>query len=401
MRIKILVLTVFALSVMLSSALGADIAGTWKGTREMMGQSMEVSFTFVPDQADPTKFTGTSPGRQGGENKITEGKFMVEVAIVGIGCRFPGGIEDPASFWKFLMDKGDGIVEVPEDRWSLEKFYDPDPDAPGRMYTRKGGFLTHPMWDFDPEFFGISPREASIMDPQQRLLLETAWEALDDAGMAGRVGGCSVGVYVGGFTNDSAYPRVAAPARASINMHTPTSSSFTLLSNRISYAFDLQGPSMTIDTACSSSLVAFHEAAQAIARGECDMALVGGVNTMLQPETFISMCKGRFLAADGRSKTFDASADGYVRGEGCGVVVLKRLTDALSDGDRIMAVIRGSAVNQDGASGGLTVPSGPSQEAVIRQAGEQIEKGFADLAGSNVDPREHRREKFLAIGRSL
>ncbi|NLE80216.1 MAG: SDR family NAD(P)-dependent oxidoreductase [Rhodococcus sp.] len=321
---------------------------------------------------------------------------MVEVAIVGIGCRFPGGIEDPASFWKFLMDKGDGIVEVPEDRWSLEKFYDPDPDAPGRMYTRKGGFLTHPMWDFDPEFFGISPREASIMDPQQRLLLETAWEALDDAGMAGRVGGCSVGVYVGGFTNDSAYPRVAAPARASINMHTPTSSSFTLLSNRISYAFDLQGPSMTIDTACSSSLVAFHEAAQAIARGECDMALVGGVNTMLQPETFISMCKGRFLAADGRSKTFDASADGYGRGEGAGMVLLKPLAAAQADGDRIYSVVRGTGSNQDGRTLAITVPNPVSQQSLAERVAAEAgvaphEVSFVEAHGTGTsigDPLE-------------
>lgn len=303
---------------------------------------------------------------------------MVEVAIVGIGCRFPGGIDDPASFWKFLMDKGDGIVEVPEDRWSLEKFYDPDPDAPGRMYTRKGGFLTQPLWDFDPEFFGISPREASIMDPQQRLLLEVAWEALDDAGLAGRVGGQSVGVYVGGFTNDSAYPRVAAAARAAINMHTPTSSSFTLLSNRISYALDLQGPSMTIDTACSSSLVAFHEATQAIARGEATMALVGGVNTMLQPETFISMCKGRFLAADGRSKTFDASADGYGRGEGAGMVVLKPLDAARRDGDRIYSVVRGTGSNQDGRTIAITVPNPDSQRSLAERV----------AAEAGIDPHE-------------
>lgn len=321
---------------------------------------------------------------------------MVEVAIVGIGCRFPGGIEDPYTFWKFLMDKGDGIVEVPEDRWSLEKFYDPDPDAPGRMYTRRGGFLTQPLWDFDPEFFGISPREASIMDPQQRLLLEVAWEALDDAGSAGRVGGRSVGVYVGGFTSDSVIPRIAASARAAINMHTPTSSSFTLLSNRISFALDLQGPSMTIDTACSSSLVAFHEATQAIARGECEMALVGGVNTMLQPETYISMCKGRFLAADGRSKSFDASADGYGRGEGAGMVLLKPLDAAVRDQDRIYSVVRGTGSNQDGRTIAITVPNPVSQqrlaERVAAEAGiapHQVSYVEAHGTGTSVgDPLE-------------
>ncbi|MFD4365993.1 SDR family NAD(P)-dependent oxidoreductase [Rhodococcus sp. NPDC058521] len=308
---------------------------------------------------------------------------MVEVAIVGIGCRFPGGIDDPASFWQFLMDKGDGIVEVPEDRWSLEKFYDPDPDAPGRMYTKKGGFLTQSLWDFDPEFFGISPREASIMDPQQRLLLEVAWEALDDAGMAARVGGRSVGVYVGGFTNDSAYARVAASARASINLHTPTSSSFTLLSNRISYALDLQGPSMTIDTACSSSLVAFHEATQAIARGECEVALVGGVNAMIQPETFISMCKGRFLAVDGRSKTFDAAADGYGRGEGAGMVLLKPLDAARADGDRIYAVVRGTGSNQDGRTLAIPVPNPVSQQHLAERV--SAEAGIAPHEVSYVE----------------
>ncbi|MEE6177835.1 SDR family NAD(P)-dependent oxidoreductase [Mycobacterium sp. 050134] len=296
---------------------------------------------------------------------------MVEIAIVGIGCRFPGGAANPEQFWRFLVDKGDGIVPVPADRWRTEDYYDPDPDAPGRMYTKHGGFLRESLWDFDPEFFGISAREASVMDPQQRLLLEVAWEALDDAGLAGRVAGRPVGVYVGGFTNDSAMSRATQAARPYIGTHTPTSSAFTLLSNRISFALDLLGPSMTIDTACSSSLVALHEATQAIARGECEMALVGGVNAMLQPETFVSMCKGRFLAKDGRSKSFDASADGYGRGEGAGMVLLRPLADATRNRDRVYAVVRGTGANQDGRTIAITVPNPESQaNLAIRVAAE-------------------------------
>ncbi|MEU5758477.1 SDR family NAD(P)-dependent oxidoreductase [Nocardia sp. NPDC047648] len=292
---------------------------------------------------------------------------MPNVAIVGIGCRFPGGIDGPDSFWDLVVRRGDGIVEVPADRWNLAKFYDPDPDAPGRMYTRHGGFLTQSLWEFDAEFFGISQREASIMDPQQRLLLEVAWEALDDAGMAGRVGGREVGVFVGGFMNDNALVRSGSLSRASINSHSPTSSSHTLLSARIAFLLDLLGPTMTIDTACSSSLVALHQAMLALESGECETAIVGGANAMLRPEAFISMCKGRFLAVDGRCKSFDAAADGYGRGEGAGAVVLKPLEAAVRDRDRIYAVVRGSGVNQDGRTLAIPVPNPVAQEALARR----------------------------------
>ncbi|WP_072804571.1 type I polyketide synthase [Rhodococcoides yunnanense] len=321
---------------------------------------------------------------------------MVEVALVGIGCRFPGGVHDGQSFWEFMISKGDGIVDIPADRWNVDRFYDPDPDAPGRMYTRKGGFLTQSLWDFDPEFFGISPREAAVTDPQQRLLLEVAWEALDDAGHAGRVAGNPIGVYVGGFTNDSAGLRSSQMGRPFINAHSATSSSHTLLSNRISYALDLIGPSMTIDTACSSSLVAMHEAVRALDRGECEMALVGGANTMIRPETFISMCKGRFLAFDGRSKSFDAAADGYGRGEGAGMVLLRPLADAVRDGDRIYSVIRGSGVNQDGRTIAIPVPNPVSQrilaERVCAEAGiDPSRVGYVEAHGTGTsvgDPLE-------------
>ena len=177
---------------------------------------------------------------------------MVDVAIVGIGCRFPGNVHEPGELWNFLLARGDGISEVPADRWSLDRFYDPNPDVPGRMYISSGGFLQDSLWDFDPEFFGVSPREASIMDPQQRLLLEVAQEAMDDAGVSGRVAGRPVGVYVGGFTSDNMLLRHLPSSRAAINAHTPTAGTFTMLSNRISFVYDLRGPSMTIDTACSS-----------------------------------------------------------------------------------------------------------------------------------------------------
>ncbi|NLG55085.1 MAG: SDR family NAD(P)-dependent oxidoreductase [Rhodococcus sp.] len=321
---------------------------------------------------------------------------MVEIAVVGIGCRFPGGVDSPQSYWDFLIGKGDGIVDIPADRWNVDKYYDPDPDAPGRAYTRRGGFLSQPLWDFDPEFFGISPREGSLLDPQQRLLLEVAWEALDDAGAAGRVSGQPVGVYVGGFTNDSMGARLSAQARPFINAHSSMASSFTLLSNRISFALDLQGPSMTIDTACSSSLVAFHEATQAIERGECEAALVGGVTVMTQPETFISMCKGRFLAFDGRSKSFDASADGYGRGEGVGMVLIKPLEAALRDRDRIYSVVRGTGSNQDGRTIALPVPNPVSQERLARrvyaEAGiDPAQVGYVEAHGTGTsvgDPLE-------------
>ncbi|WP_235009963.1 type I polyketide synthase [Mycobacterium sp. 3519A] len=321
---------------------------------------------------------------------------MVEIAIVGIGCRFPGGAASPEQFWEFLVNKGDGVVPIPRDRWRVEEYYDPDPEAPGRMYTKHGGFLQDSLWEFDPDFFGISAREASVMDPQQRLLLEVAWEALDDAGLAGRVAGRPIGVYVGGFTNDSVMSRVSDQARPFIGAHTPTSASFTLLSNRISFALDLLGPSMTIDTACSSSLVAMHQATQAIARGECEMALVGGVSAMLQPETFISMCKGRFLSRDGRSKSFDASADGYGRGEGAGAVLLRPLEEARRSRDRIYAVVRGTGSNQDGRTIAITVPNPVSQanlaKRVAAEAGiDPAAVGYVEAHGTGTavgDPLE-------------
>jgi acyl transferase domain-containing protein/NADPH:quinone reductase-like Zn-dependent oxidoreductase len=292
---------------------------------------------------------------------------MSGIAIVGLGCRFAGGINSPDSFWEFTVNKKDtAIVEIPAERWDFRRFYDPDKGAAGRMYTKRGAFLDCDPWEFDPEFFGMSPREATSMDPQQRLIMEVAWEAADDAGVAARLSGTSVGVYVGGFNVDFSITAMAASATAHIDMNTSTAASFTMLSNRLAYALNLMGPALTVDTACSSSLVAFHLACQGIANGDCEMALAGGVNLMLQPETFVSMCKGGFLAADGRSKAFSASGDGYGRGEGAGMVVLRRLEDALRDGDRIYAVVEATGTNQDGRTSAMTVPNGASQEALAR-----------------------------------
>ncbi|SIK79853.1 type I polyketide synthase [Mycobacteroides abscessus] len=321
---------------------------------------------------------------------------MVAVAIIGIGCRFPGGIGDADSFWNFVLHKGDAVADIPKDRWDADKYYDPDPDTPGRMYTRRGSFLTQEFRRFDADFFGISHREAAVLDPQQRLLLETTWEALDDAGIAGQAVGGNVGTFIGGFMNDNMISRGLARNLEKINNFAAFSASQTLLSNRIAHALDLWGPSMTVGTACSSSLVTTHLAVRAVANGECDVALAGGVNVMFQPETFITMCKGRFLAADGRSKSFDAAADGYGRGEGVGIVVLKNLEQAQRDGDHIYAVIRGSGVNQDGRTIALPVPNPVSQQRladrVIKEAGiDPALVGYIEAHGTGTsvgDPLE-------------
>lgn len=289
------------------------------------------------------------------------------IAIVGIGCRFPGA-RGPAAFWELLAGGGDAVREIPADRWDLERYFDPDPAAPGKMYTRRAGFIDH-VDQFDPQFFGIAPREAVGMDPQQRLLLEVCWEALEHAGQApDRLHGSPTGVYVGIVASDYASMQTKRNDLTRIDAYTQSGLAFSIASGRISYVLGLQGPAMSIDTACSSSLVAVHLACQALRGGECRMALAGGVHLILLPDNSICYSRARMLAADGRCKTFDAAADGFVEGEGCGMVVLKRLSDAVADRDHIVAVIKGSAVNQDGPSGGLTVPNGPSQEAVIRDA---------------------------------
>ncbi|HEX8186563.1 MAG TPA: beta-ketoacyl synthase N-terminal-like domain-containing protein, partial [Blastocatellia bacterium] len=291
------------------------------------------------------------------------------IAIVGMACRFPGGADTPDAFWKLLDDEVDAITEIPRDRWDADAFYNADPATVGKMATRYGGFLNDGDL-FDYEFFDISPKVAQLMDPQQRLLLEVAWEALENANIAvDQIQGAPAGVFVGITCFDQAL--VLGKSVTNSNSHAGTSTALNMAAGRLSYALGVCGPSMAIDTACSSSLVAIHLACQSLRQRESDLALAGGVNYILSPEVMVSFSQARMLAPDGRCKTFDDSADGYSRGEGCGVVVLKRLSDALASGDEILGVIRGSAVNQDGASGGLTVPNGAAQEAVIRKALEQ------------------------------
>ena len=252
------------------------------------------------------------------------------------------------NFWQLLRDGVDAVTEVPANRWDIEALYDPDPDAPGKMSTRWGSFLED-VEKFDADFFGISPREAVTMDPQQRLLMVTAWEALENAGESPeRLMGSSTGVFVGISSSDYWQLQIQRCATEDIDAYFATGTIHSVASGRLSYFLGLQGPSIALDTACSSSLVAVHLACQSLRAGECHLALAGGVNLILAPELVINFSKARMMAADGRCKVFDAAADGYVRGEGAGMIVLKRLSDALKDKDRILAVIRGSAVNQDG-----------------------------------------------------
>ncbi|HEY9804634.1 MAG TPA: acyl carrier protein [Leptolyngbyaceae cyanobacterium] len=290
---------------------------------------------------------------------------MEAIAIIGIGVRFPGA-QNPESFWHLLREGVDAITEVPPERWNVDEFYDPKPATPGKMITRCGGFLDD-VGSFDAGFFGISPREAECIDPQQRLVLEVAWEALENAGIAPHtLNSSQTGVFVGIGNYD--YGRLQSWHFSRLNAYDGTGTTLGVAANRLSYVLNLQGPSLVVETSCSSSLVAVHYACQSLRTKESNLCLVGGVSLMLSPESHIIFSQAKMMAADGRCKTFDASADGYVRGEGCGVVVLKRLSDALRDGDNILATIRGSAVNQDGRSNGLTAPNGPAQQAVIRKA---------------------------------
>ncbi|MDJ0756201.1 MAG: amino acid adenylation domain-containing protein [Ardenticatenaceae bacterium] len=289
------------------------------------------------------------------------------IAVIGLGCRFPGQANSPNQYWQLLQNGVDAISEVPRSRWDINDLYDPNPETPGKMYTRHGGFLER-VDLFDPQFFSISPREAASLDPQQRLLLEVSWEALEHANLAPeKLFGSQTGVFVGITGFDYIRPHFNQGLE-NIDAYFGTGITLSVAAGRLSYFFGFTGPSMSVDTACSSSLVTAHLACQSLRQKECNMALVGGVNVILAPEMNVNFSKARMMAPDGRCKTFDASANGYVRGEGCGILVLKRLSDAQRDGDQVLALIRGSAVNQDGPSGGLTVPNGVSQQRVISQA---------------------------------
>ncbi|VWB14606.1 non-ribosomal peptide synthetase/type I polyketide synthase [Burkholderia lata] len=317
----------------------------------------------APAQAVPPQPRPIAPAIEAREAGTPE-----PIAIVGMSCRFPGAAHDLDAYWNLLNDGVDAISEVPRERWDIDAYYDPDQEAPGRMYCRFGGFLDD-VDQFDPAFFRITPREAAAMDPQQRLLLEVSHEALEHAGIpVDRLKGSRTGVFVGITTNDYANLQLRNGGGSGIDGYFFTGNPLNTAAGRISYGLGVQGPSMAIDTACSSSLTAIHTASQNLRSGECDLAIAGGVNLILSPDNSIAVSRTRALAPDGRCKTFDASADGFVRSEGCGALVLKRLSDALAAGDRVLAVLRGSAVNHDGASSGFTAPNGRAQEAVIRQA---------------------------------
>jgi acyl transferase domain-containing protein/acyl carrier protein len=292
--------------------------------------------------------------------------FLAEpIAVVGLGCRFPTAA-GPEAFWQMLVEGRDAITEIPPDRWDVNAYYDADPQAAGKSYSRWGGFLDG-VDEFDAEFFGISPREARHMDPRQRILLETAWEALADAELAPeRLSGSTTGVFIGHMVGD--YFSLETKDPAGIDSYGSTGNLDAILANRLSYVLNLQGPSLAVDTACSSSLVALYLACQSLRQDECQLALAGGINLMLTPEMHVLGAKSLLLSPQGRCKTFDRSADGFVRGEGCGLLVLKRLADALKAQNHVLAVVRGIAVNQDGRTNGISAPNGLSQQRVIRRA---------------------------------
>src|SRR6187402_1857802 len=318
------------------------------------------------------------------------------IAIIGIGCRFPGGINHPDALWKLLVEGREAVGEVPADRWNVQRYYDAEPGIVGKSIARRGGFIDG-IDQFDPQFFGISPREAPYVDPQHRLLLETAWEAIEDAGVVLDLErGTDLAVFVGISHNDYQGIQSTAFDHCGITPHTPTGSAHSIAANRISYCFNLKGPSVAMDTACSSALTAVHAACEHIWAGRGDMALAGGVTVMISPGGFIGFSQASMLSPDGRCAAFDASANGFVRGEGAGMVMLKRLSKAIEDRDPIQGLIVGTSINQDGHTNGISLPSPEAQARLVQDACRDAginpkDVGFVEAHGTGTavgDPIE-------------
>jgi 3-oxoacyl-(acyl-carrier-protein) synthase/acyl carrier protein len=368
-------LTHYGLDSLAAVSIAADLE-IWLG--RPVAPNLAWEFPTVAELADHLA-SGTRAASHPDESGDRALMATEPIAVVGYGCRFPGA-DSPEAFWDLLRSGGDAIGEVPPDRWDIERYYDEKPGTLGKMNTRWGGFLDG-VDRFDPVFFGISRREAEWMDPQQRLLLEVTWEAFERAGTPpSQLSGTRTGVFIGIGNVDYSYVMQKLGLTDTVSAYAGTGNAHSIAANRISYLFDLRGPSLAVDTACSSSLVAIHLACQSLWTGESKCALAGGVNVILAPDASIAFSQARMLANDGRCKSFDAAANGYVRSDGAGMVMLKRLSDALRDGDRVLGVIRGTAVNQDGRTPGITAPRREAQKGVIREALRQ-----AGVAPEEID----------------